>query len=202
MIEEKRAIILSEGTPVEVVGTTGTAIPTVALIGRSSRQSNAIITLEAHRRGHFLPEIAVTSGDYVNNLSTGEKYLVVGLLQELLLNEVAALVTHMVLCNSKMTVSSLTETVNERGDIVQSDVVTTNGLDCFVEALSSAMKEQNPGLFVDAEYRIFAASVDINTMDKVVLMAGARPIPLKVVHMDYLTYPGTVILHACTETRT
>lgn len=201
MIDEKREIILSEGVPVEVIDPAGTITPTLALVGRSSRQSNAIITLEAHRRGHFLPEINIDSGDHVHNTVTDERYLVIGLLRELIMNEVAASIAHMVLCNTKLTVSSLTETVNDRGDIVTENLVTVNGLDVFVQALNASLKQETPGMFVDAEYLISAPAVDINPLDRVVVESGVRQIPLKVVHLDYITYPGTVLIQACTETR-
>lgn len=201
MIDTKRDIILSEGVPVEVTDLAGTVVPTMALLGRASRQSNAIITLEAHRRGIFLPEIEVDSGDHVLNVVTSERYLVIGNLRELINNDVAAIITHMLLCNTKLTVSSIQETVNGRGDIVKTDVIKTDGLDVFVQSLNATMREQTPGLFVDAEYLIYSPAMDVQTLDKVTVTAGARKIPLKVVHLDYITYPGVVLVQACTETR-
>lgn len=202
MIQDKRDIILSEGVPVEVTDLAGNTVPTIALLGRASRQSNAIITLEAHRRGNFLPEIEVDSGDLVHNTIANENYLVVGQFKELIHSEVAAIVAHMVLCNTKLTVSSIGETVNERGDIVQVDLIKTDGLDVFVQYLNSSVRQQMPGLFLEAEYLIYAPAIDVELLDKVSLTAGARNLPLKVVHLDYITYPGVVLVQACTETRT
>lgn len=200
-MSEKRDIILSEGSPVELVRLDGSVIPTIALIGRASRQSSTMETLEAHRRAHFIPELSVDSGETIHDLTTNDKFIVVAVYKEHFESEVIAVITHNVLCNTKLTLTTLTETVSSRGDIVKTEVVKFDGMDVFTQAATTQMKQQNPGIFVDTEYMVYAPAIDVSTLDKLTLTVGTRKTPLKVVHADYITFPGLVVIQACSETR-
>jgi hypothetical protein len=201
MIEEKRDIILTEGVPVDIVDFDGTVTPTLAIIGRASRQSSAVITLEAHRRGIFLPEIDLRSGSVVISTVTNERYLAVGLMKEQIGTEIASIISHMMLCNTKMSLSTLAQTVNSRGDVVKGDVAKYTDLDVFTQAISSELRQQNAGLLHDAEYLIYAPEIEASLLDKLTLTVGTRKTPLKVVNVDYVTYPGITLVQACSETR-
>ena len=51
--EEKRKIILKEGTPVEIIDTNNNIIKSTALIGRASKQFMNSLSLEENRRCYF-----------------------------------------------------------------------------------------------------------------------------------------------------
>jgi hypothetical protein len=202
MIEEKRQIILSEGVPVELRKADGTTTDVTALIGRANRTANSsTLTLEAHRRAHFLPDVPVQSGDTVLHTLIGERYIVIADMDEVIDGQLAAHVVHMVICNTKVTISGITETVTPRGDIKKVDIVKAANLDAYTQAMSADLLQQNPGLFSDVEYVIYAPGIDITVLDKVSLSVGARQIPLKVTNVDYLSYPGLALIQVCSETR-
>lgn len=199
---DKRDIILSEGVPVELTDMGGNNVQTIALLGRANKQFNSTVSLESHRRAQFLPDIEVDSGDIVLNTVTNERYIIVAAYNELIQAAVAAVIGHAILCNTKLTVSRMVEVVNARGDIVKTDTVQYEDIDVFTQAMTSEMRQQNPGLYVDAEFIIYAPAIDINSLDKISLLAGTRSTTLKVVDRDYISYPGLVLIQACTETRT
>lgn len=202
MIEEKRQIIETEGVPVEVRKMDGTVIQATCLIGRANRSNNSsTLTLEAHRRGQFLPEVPVESGDTVFHTLIGERYIVIANMDEIMGGQLAANITHMAICNTKITVSGITETVSPRGDVKKVDTVKHADLDVYTVAANATLQQQNPGLLHDAEYMIYAPGVDISLLDKVALTVGARAIPLKVTHVDYISYPGMALIQVCSETR-
>lgn len=201
MSSEKRDIILSEGVPVEVSDLSGTVVNTIALLGRSNRQFSTMVSLEAHRRGHFIPDISVDSGDSVLNTVTGDRYVVAASYREIYQQLEISIVTHLVLCNTKLTVTIFSEVVNARGDIKKTEVVKYDNVDVFTQSVTQSLRQENPGLYVDSEYVIHAPAIDVKTLDKVTLTAGTRKTPLKVVDTDYITFPGMVIIQACSETR-
>lgn len=202
MIDTKRDIILSEGSEVVVSQVTGVPVTTLMLIGRATKQFNSAVSLEAHRRAQFLPEIDVRPGSIVDHTAFGEKYIVVGTMVEILQGMKACVAAHMFTCNAKIAVSGITETLTAKGDVKKEDTVKFTNLDCHAQASRAAMQQKDPGIFIENEYLIYApATTPITSLDKLKLTANGMTIPLKVVDTDYFTYPGLVEIQVCSETR-
>ncbi|WP_426455299.1 hypothetical protein ACP26L_36390 (plasmid) [Paenibacillus sp. S-38] len=202
MIDIKRDIILTEGTEMEIIPVSGTPSLTTALVGRASKQFDSSVSLETHRRGQFLPEAAVKTGDVLRHTVASESYLVISTLNEIIQNEVAAIVAHMFICNSAITVSGVTETLTPRGDVKKVDAVKFADLICYSSSKSARLHQKDPGVLIENDYTIYApATTPISTLDKLRLTAGTTAVPLKVIDTDYITYPGLVVIEACVETR-
>jgi uncharacterized Zn-binding protein involved in type VI secretion len=202
MIEIKQALIVSEGVPVTVTAIDGTVTDTNALIGRGSRTANSsAVTLESNRKGQFLPSVTVGGGSIVNVPTSGEDCIIVAAMKEVIQGQLAAIVTHMYVCNARVTVSGVEETADENGNRTKTPVVKASDLQSFIETLTAELRQYDPGLHSDAEYRIYCPSVDITLLDKITVIMNGRSVPLKVVATDYLSYEGVVVIQVCSETR-
>lgn len=201
MIDTKMAIILSEGAPVDIISPAGITVSTTALLGRASKQFNNTVSLETHRRGQFLPSEVIDSGYVVKNTVTDDYCLVVARYPEVIQNQKASEICHMFVCNCTINISSLEETADDRGKVSVVPVSKVSGQRAYVQALTADLKQYDAGLHPDAEYRIFAPYNNVTLLDKLTVLIGSKSIPLKVVHLDYLTYEGIITIQVCSETR-
>ena len=201
MIGTKRSIILSEGATVSITSPAGLSINTTALIGRANKQFNNTVSLETHRRCQLLPEIAVDSGYIVGNPITGEDYLVVATYPEIIQNAKAAEICHMFVCNCLFNLVGMVETADDRGRTTTQPVNKLTNQQAYIQSLTADLKQYETGLHPDAEYRIFAPFNDASPLDKISVLSSSLSIPVKIVHIDYLTYSGIAVLQVCSETR-
>jgi len=201
MIETKRKIILSEGVPVSITDRTGNVVDTKALIGRANKQFDNTVSLETHRRGQFLPDVVVDSGFIVANSTSLEEYLTIAVYPEVVRGQLVSRVSHMFVCNCTVDIRGIVETATPSGQIKRQDVVKMAGQKAYVQALSGDLKQYEAGLHEDAEYRVFAPVTDVSLLDKLIIHFDSFVIPLKIVHLNFLTYSGIVVIQACSETR-
>ncbi len=202
MIQGKRKIILKEGVPVEVISVLGGEVQTtIALVGRASKQFNNTASLESHRRGHFLPEITVDSGYIIHNLVTDDYYVVVSTYDEVIENQKAATVAHMVRSNGVIDVSGEVEVADENGNIKKLAQIKYADLRVYAQGITFDLMQYQLGFFADSKFILYAPGVDINILDRIVFKVGGRQIPLKVTTTDYISYPGLVLIQVHAETR-
>ncbi|MGA4519202.1 hypothetical protein ACPA0F_18250 [Solibacillus silvestris] len=200
--EEKRQLILDEGVPVEVTDYTGRLLfSTKAIIGKATKQALSEISHEYHRKAHFIPEVAVDNGLVVKNLVTGDNYITMATMTEAYGNEIVTKISRMALTNAFMTVTGLTETADENGDITKGEAVKAANLPVYVEILNAELKQYQPGQQTDAEYVVYCPVMDYAVLDKVVINQGGRNIKVKMQYADFLTFEGLALLHVKTETR-
>lgn len=201
MIDEKRLIILDEGVPVEVTDVLGSTVTTKALIGKATKQFFTEIAFEYHRVGIFVPELNVTNGCRILNTVTGESYLTLANMEEIIRGQKASTVARMVECNTSINVKTLGETADEFGNITNEDIVKYSDLKAYVEKVRDELKQYDAGLQPEAKYYLYAPAVEINILDKIEMNINGKVLPLKVDAVDYISFPGNVIVTVCTETR-
>jgi hypothetical protein len=200
--EEKRQIILSEGTDVEVFDSTGNLLfQTKALIGKATKQFMSEISLEYHRKAQFIPELDIPNGVTVRNTATGETYLAIANMVETYGGEKLSTILRLVETNATITVTGLAETADEYGNISTSQVTKAQDMPVHIESSNAELRQYQPGLHEKAEYLIYMPAIDIQLLDKVTVNAGGRILKLKVEHVDYLSFVGIAVLSVCTETR-
>ena len=202
MIREKHRIINRQGVSVEVISPSNVITPTKALVGRATKQFNSTLALEHFRRGYFLPSITVDGGYLVHNLIANEYYLTVAMYPEIINGQLASNVSHMVVCNSTLDImGDDIETADDRGNITKTPQVKVTDLRVYTQAASGDLKLYETGLHPETEYVIFAPGMVIAPLDRVTLKDTVQTIPLKVIHTDYTSYPGVVVLQMKSETR-
>lgn len=202
MKDIKRQIILNEGTPVEVIDSTGVVIEsTTALVGKANKVSYAEISLEAHRQGQFIPEVQVGNGNLVRSVVTDTFYLVLASMDEIVQAEKIATICRMLECNSGMTLERIEETADDNGNIKKSPVKVADNLRVYVESGKATIEQKNPGLHPEVEFRVYAPLIDIHLLDKITLNINGNQVPFKVDAVDYVSFAGVVIADVCTETR-
>lgn len=202
MKDVKRQIILDEGTPVELIDSTGAVVETTkALVGRATKTSQAEISLEAHRQGQFIPEVSVSNGHLVRNIPTDTYYLILASLDEVAQGEKIATITRMVECNSALTLERIEETADDNGNIKKATVTVADNLRVYVESGRAVLEQKMPGLQPDVEYRVYAPLLDVKLLDKISLLINGKSVPFKVDATDYISFEGVVIIDVRTETR-
>ncbi len=201
MIEEKQDIILSEGVPVLVTDLSGTVISTKALVGRASKQFDNTVSLEINRRAQFLPNIGVVNGCTIANVVTGEKYLIIATMPEVIAGGVASVICHLYLCNEIINVSGLTKTADDDGNITTVPVAKYTDTAVYIQPLTADLKAYDPGLHPDANFRIFAPLSSVDLLDTVTVSSNSNAPTMKVVSVDFISFEGIVIIQTRTETR-
>lgn len=202
MKDVKRQIILDEGSPVEVIDSTGVVVETTkALLGRANKVSYAEISLEAHRQGQFVPEITVHNGNLVRNAITDTHYLVLASMDEIVQSDKIATICRMLECNSSITLERIEETADENGNIKKSLVLVADELSVYVESGRAVIEQKNMGLLPEVEFRIYAPLIDVKLLDKISLTINGKKSPFKVDALDFVSFEGCVMIDVCTETR-
>lgn len=203
MIETKRAIILEEGTNVRVFNPLNTELTyeTIALVGKSTKQFFSEVSLESHRQLQFIPEDSIGNGYNVENLITGDEYIIVANYPEVIYNEICATVTRAIVCNTKMYVIRLVEDADRFGNITKKPKEVYSGLSVYAEAVDSKVIDTDPGKFLEVKYNIFAPNIDVEITDRVELLIKGERVQFKLTGKDYTTYRGLTLLNLTSETR-
>lgn len=202
MIEEKRQIILDMGVPVQVKQTDGTLLhETKSLIGKATKQFFSEISLEYHRKGIFVPEVTVSNGVFVDNMVTNETYLVVATMPELIMSEVGSTIARLIECNSKVTIKGISETADQYGNITTEPVTKADLMPVHVEAITAELRQYDPGLHPNVQYRIYSPSIDLDVLDTVSLSVNGKTQKFKVEALDYISFQGIVLIDIASETR-
>ncbi len=201
MLEDKKQIILDEGLPIEVQNYDGTIIcETRALFGRASTQ-NFETRLEHFRRMQFLPEVPVKNGNIIKNIMSGEYYLMVASMHEVIYEYNVAISAIVIACNATVKVEGIKEVGDSKGNIVKTPDLRVDNLKAYIVPCVSELKQYDPGLHPDADFRIYVPDCVFKILDTVTTVINDNIIKLKVVAVDYLSFPGVAILDVKTETR-
>ena len=201
MKEDKIAIIKEEGGPVSVMLKSEILYDTTALIGKATRQFFSELSLEAHRQIQFLPYVEIRNGMTVRSKLIDTDYIIIAKYPEVLENQVAATVTRAIVCNNKMTVSSLQETADRFGNVSRSLVNKLEDVSVYVESLGSESQQKSHGLFHDFQYRISSPYFKLDTQDTITLNVGGVGREFKVLGYDVVSFDGLIIIDVSTETR-
>lgn len=201
MIEEIRSIILSEGVEVDLSELNGPPIRTKALVGRSTQQfSTSLYSLEYHRMTKFLPEIPADSGMTVLNTVSGETYLIASSYKEVVNGQVSSTICHAMKCNVLIDVIGMQPSADENGNLTNVTVNLYTGVPVYVNQVSAELVQYRPGLFENVEYLVYAPPLPLSLLDRVVFQTeGATR--YKVENLDYVEFPGLLVMALCSETR-
>jgi hypothetical protein len=198
----KSRLILHEGSPVRVTSArSGEVTETTALVGRATKQFDNTISLETNRRGHFLPQIQIENGDSVVHLVTGDNYLVIATMSEVMKATVVANIGHLYICNCSVSVLGVQESADNNGNRINMPVQKVEGQRAYIQTLNAQLKQYDVGLHPDAEYKLFLPRAPIDLMDRVMVTEDEVTIDMKVVATDFLSYKGLVVVQVKTETR-
>lgn len=201
MIEEIRSIILSEGVAVELYSWGASPLQTTALVGRSTQQfTTSLYSLEAHKMTKFLPDIAVHNGDVIYNTVSGEYYLVASSYREVIDNQVVSTICHVLKSNVVIDVVGMDVVGDENGNLRKTTVVKHQGIRAYTKSITDDMRLYQPGLFANAEFLLYAPPLALDLMDQVVFKLD-KDWKYKIEHLDYVQFPGLLLMHISSETR-
>lgn len=202
MIEEKRAIIEEEGLPVTVYDPhNDIEFQTTALLGKATRQFFSEISLESHRQAQFLPELPIKNGLTVVNNITNEKYLIVASYNEIIDSMKCSTVVRMILCNTVMSVFTMTEDADERGNIKKVPMIKYSDVNVYAEALGGDLKEKSPGIQYESKFKVYSPNIKIDYTDSIALMLDGENVLFKLTGKDTLTFKGVAMIDIVSETR-
>lgn len=201
MVNQKQKIIKSRGSDIILTDLNGDSFPARALIGRASEQFNNMLSLEAHRRAHFLPNTKVDSGYIVYDVTLQKQYICISTYRELIANKVSSVASHMLVCNSELTVGREEETADDRGRREKTSEVIKDHVKISLQINSQDLRLYLTGNHPDSEFIAFAQDFDVRLLDKIIVNNGLQSIPLRLVSFDRISYPGLVLLYLSSETR-
>ena len=201
MVNEKERIIKKLGISCEIKYADGTTKTSKCLVKRASALFNSIEALESHRRGDFIYSDNVTGGCIITNNISGEQFIAVGTYPEVFKDITLATVSHMLVLNAKLSLKRTVKKGTVSGEVKSTDIVVLNDIPVFIEGNKDKLRQFEMGLYPDADYAVFMPSADIDLLDKISVSVGGKVLNLKVIHVDFISYPNVTVLHLATETR-
>lgn len=202
MKDVKESIILEEGTSVKVSNPLGNqSYETTALVGKATRQFFSEVSLESHRQLQFISGLDIQNGFTVYNLVTGDTYIIVANYPEVIYNELCAIITRAIVCNSKIYVGRLVEEADRFGNIEKEFKYIYSDVDIYLEAVDSKIISALPGEFEEVKYKVFAPDIKLEVTDRVEVLVDGSRIPFKLLGRDYTTFKGLTVLNLISETR-
>lgn len=201
MVNQKQKIIKNRGSDVILIDLEGCNCPVRALIGRASKQFNNMLSLEAHRRAHFLPNTRVDSGYMIYDVNLDKYYICISTYKELIVNKVSSIASHMLVCNSELTVSREEEVADDRGRREKTSEVIKDHVKISLQINSQDLRLYLTGNHPDSEFIAFAQDFDVKLLDKIVVNNGLQALTLRLMSFDRISYPGLVLLYLSSETR-
>lgn len=201
----KSNIIRKYGTDVTVQRYLGDAVTTSTdtrvLLGRATRTNTNLETSESQKEGIFLPDFDVDGGDFVINSKHNEEYVVVTTHQEYDGNLVLSIVTNLMKCNHKLTLNGNTKVADDRGNLKTVFGSKYENVPCYLEHVSSKLRQFMPGLSPDTEHLIYTTDLNIELIDQIVIGIGQRKSVFKVVALDYTSFPNLVVIEVSQDVR-
>lgn len=202
MRSTKIRIIQKEGVNVQVERyATKNLINTKALLGRGAKTNANMKLLEGQKEGIFLPDLQIDSGDFVHNKTHSEIYVVSGTHQEYYRDTALSIVANLLKCNNTLTVKGNQTVADNRGNLKTVFTVTYDGVPCHLQIVTNALRQYEPGIHPDTEYRIYTTSLDVKETDKVSIKVRGKDEEFKVLAKDYITYPMMLVLDVSRDIR-
>lgn len=205
MITYKSSIIKKYGTPVEVKRFLGDVVmhsdTTKALLGRGTRSNNNMKAFENQKEGIFLPDFNIDSGDFVYSHPHNEVYVVAGTHQEYHGSKSLSTVTNLLKCSHDMTLKGNRQYADDRGNIKNEFGEKYKNVPCYLEHISSQLRQYEPGLNPDTEHRIYTTDLTVELTDQIIMSFKNKKMTLKVVATDYMTFPNMVVIEVAKDIR-
>lgn len=170
------------------------AIPIRALLGRNTRNNVNMFKLSHQKEGIFLPDAPVVTGDYLFNKNHTEKYLIVGYHQEYDSNGTLSIVTGMMMCDHELSLEGVKKTADNRGNIKYVPYVKYENIACYLEYVGSDLRQSEPGLNPETEYRLYVADLNFLENEVVNLKGNKFDNKYTILTVDYVTHPGLAVL--------
>lgn len=208
MLAEKTAIILGEGTPVEIYNWKGDLLyKTKALIGKATEQSTSEFSIENHRRGVFVSSVEVKNGHIVKLTTTDEYYLVLATYRESFQNFHLSNIARLVRCNGDVMIDVIVEDADEFGNIFTGRKIIVENLKVYTELRGGGIESYKPGIRSIVTHDVYMPMIDLpeksglDVLDQISIKMNGEYNVYKVEFVDYLSYDGIMVVRVSTETR-
>lgn len=172
-----------------------------ALLGRGSRTNSTMRLLESLREGIFTHDAAVDSGYFVENAAQNEVFIIGGTQPEYGVNGALAVVANLLLCNSSLTIRGQKQVADGRGNLKTQFTTSCQDLPCYVQEVTSELRQYDAGLLPDTDYLIYSTAIDVLETDQLLLSVRGNAESFKVLARDYVSYPNMVVLQVSRDIR-
>lgn len=174
---------------------------TKALLGRASRNNNNMRTLNNQKEGIFLPDCDVQSGDFIRHVSRGDVFVVGGVHPEYEGDSILSKVCNLLVCHHTLTIRGTVRVADERGNLKTQFGDKYKDVPCYLEEVDDGLRQYEPGLHPDTEYRIYTAKLEIDDNDQLVINVLGKEEKFKVVARNYVTFPGLLVIEVKRDVR-
>jgi hypothetical protein len=212
MVEVKQNLIKREGVNCSIydinsvygsinadISSLTSNVNTICLVGKLKSLTGSALSLEVYRKGIFLPDVNIKSGNIVKNNITNEYYIVVGISNEIIYNELCSVNSLMMKCNSIIDINDEVETADDNGNISKNIVTEVSNLSVYTHSDTLNLKQYDPGQYPQCKFNIYMPSLPVSLNNKIILKTVNPPINLKIVGIDSITYEGLLVVTVITN---
>ncbi|QNR70429.1 hypothetical protein IAQ67_28345 (plasmid) [Paenibacillus peoriae] len=206
MRKDKIRLIAKQGSNVTVRRFIGPLSPaeeemTKAIVGRLSSSTTDTKNLENVRRGVFYPDFQIDSGDFVHNDTLSETYVVSGTFPEPYRDQIISHVATLMKCNHLLSIKSSVQVADSRGNLKMELKETYSHVPCYVEQVTNELRQFDPGILPDTDYRIYTTDLDVKETDQLLINVRNEGQQFKITARDYVTYPKMLVLQVTRDIR-
>lgn len=206
MRKDKIRLINKQGSDVTVKRFGGPLSPameqgTKAVIGRNTTSASDMKGLENMRRGLFYPDFLIDSGDFVYNPTLSESYVVSGTFSEPYRNQTISTIATLMKCNHLLNIKSSVQVADTRGNLKAELRETYKRVPCYVEQVANELRQFDPGILPETEYRVYTAALDVKETDQMVLVVMGTEQHFKITARDFVTFPKMLVLQVTRDIR-
>jgi len=207
MRKDKIRLITKQGSNVTQRRFAGPLSPaeeekTKAIIGRLSSSTTDFKNLENLRRGVFYPDFEIDSGDFIHNDTLSETYVVSATFPEPYRDQIISHVATLMKCNHLLAIKSSMKVADNRGNLKTELKETYSHVPCYVEQVTNELRQFDPGILPDTEYRIYTTALEVKETDQVLINVRSEGQQFKITARDYVTYPKMLVLQVTRDIRT
>ena len=193
-----RSLIRREGNDITVH--TEPPYKTKAIISKHTSLSSTNSSQMLHSRRIYMEnDTKIKTGVLLSD--SIRRYIVVGVYEEYLRGRVLDKVSHVLDCNCKYTNIKYKITTSDTGKItktIEESIVDTYA---HLSTTRDELIQYKPGLHKDTEYVMYSPVTEVVILDTLSIDFSDITLKLKVLTIDFITYPGLLLLELCNETR-
>jgi hypothetical protein len=201
-LNQASKLIKKYGVSVDVEYPDGTLKDVKCIISKITDKIAYPKEVEGRRHGMFIPGDAIVAGCLVKERLTHNVNLALADFQSSFKTFILSHQFHMMVCNCTITVTRFTQTFDEFGNSVNTELPIITAQYAYLEVNKMMLKSERMGAVDNSVWRLYTPYADVSLLDTVTITTLEGDVfTVKVTATDALTYENIMIFDIIQELR-